>query len=237
MTVRLVTLNTWKNEGDYRTRLSLMAEGLAALQPDAILLQECFVGGGDDTAQHLAAVLGLHAVAAPARQKLRTHDGRATPSSSGLAVLLREPPVAQAVLALTSDARDGERIAQRVDLPGGLRLLNLHLTHLPDAHDLRACQLNEALAWAQAEWSGALVAGGDLNCARGAPAMTPLEGLAGPEPGSTLHAHPGVSAIDHLVLAAPGPWRVRARYLALNAPDAAGRFPSDHASLVLDLEA
>ena len=65
--MRIVTLNTWKNEGDYARRLPLMRDGLAALSPDVVCLQECFVADGFDTAAFLAAELGLHLYAAPAR--------------------------------------------------------------------------------------------------------------------------------------------------------------------------
>ena len=47
--MRIVTLNTWKNEGEYERRLDLMAVGLGDLRADVVCLQECFVGGGSDT--------------------------------------------------------------------------------------------------------------------------------------------------------------------------------------------
>ena len=69
--MRIVTLNTWKNEGEYERRLDLMAVGLGDLRADVVCLQECFVGGGSDTAARLAAALGMRAYPAPARRKLR----------------------------------------------------------------------------------------------------------------------------------------------------------------------
>ncbi len=237
--MRIVTLNTWKNEGDYPQRLALMAKGLGALEPTVVCLQECFIGGGWNTATFLAGALDLHATTAPARAKLREHLGGWVHSTSGLAVLTREPPAAHAVLALASDPRDGERIALRVDLPG-LRILDLHLTHLrgASASALRAAQLDEALAWARSGWSGALVVCGDLNCGRGDPEFTALAAAAGAELGSTLLGHAGLGrAIDHAVLAEPGALHVAQRFRALDQADAAGRFPSDHAAVVVDLDA
>ena len=115
--MRIVTLNTWKNEGDYARRLGLMARGLQALGPDVVCLQECFAAQGFDTACALGKALGLFVAAQPARSKIRPHAGRPTLSTSGLAILSRSSPAA----------------AQRLDLvtpAGDLRLLNLHLTHL-----------------------------------------------------------------------------------------------------------
>ena len=78
---------------------------------------------------------------------------------------------------------------------------------------------------------------GDLNCARGDPEFAALQALAGEEPGPTLHAHgAGGRAIDHGVLIEPGGLRVRRRFLALQDADARGRFPSDHAAVVIDLD-
>jgi endonuclease/exonuclease/phosphatase family metal-dependent hydrolase len=234
--LRIVTLNTWKNEGAYPERLALMAGRLADLAADIVCLQECFAWDRADTAAHLAAALGLHATILPARRKVRRHDGRDVMSSSGLAVLSRRAPDRHDQLALPSDRRDGERVALRADLAGNIRVLNLHLTHLADTADLRARQLATAIAWARTGWSGSLMVCGDLNCGRGDPEFAALEATAGAEIGSTLHARPEGRAIDHAILLADGGLRVRQCTRALDLADAAGRFPSDHAAVVLDLE-
>jgi len=57
--VRIVALNTWKNEGDYRRRLRLMRDGLAELAADVICLQEAFVGGCWDSVSGPAVGLDL----------------------------------------------------------------------------------------------------------------------------------------------------------------------------------
>ena len=237
--MRIVTLNTWKNDGDYMRRLELMAASLRDLRADAICLQECFTGGAADTAGHLACKLSMHATQQPARAKLRMHEGGPILSTSGLAVLSRDRPTGADWLALTADARDGERIALRVDLACGLRILNLHLTHLRDAAALRSVQLAEALAWARSGRSGPTMACGDLNCAQDDPEFAALRAAAGEDPGPTLHAHRdrnGGRAIDHGVLVDPGGLSVRRRFLALQDADARGRFPSDHAAVVIDLD-
>ena len=61
--LRVVTLNTWKCEGDYRARLPRMAAGLRALDADLVCLQEVFACAAPsaDTAAWLADALGLSA--------------------------------------------------------------------------------------------------------------------------------------------------------------------------------
>ena len=238
--MRIVTLNTWKNEGHYLRRLRLMGDGLREMAPDVVCLQECFAAEGFDTAGWLAAELGLVAHQAPSRRKVRTHQGRNLDSTSGLAILACAQGFADR-LDLASDPADGERIAQRLDLEVDgrpLRILNLHLTHLRGAHALRAQQLAEALAWAGEGLAGGLVVAGDLNAPAVDAALAPL-GL-GPRPGTLQggrigEAPVGLAAIDHCVLHRPGPWREAAAVRGLETPDAEGWYPSDHAAVGLDL--
>lgn len=253
--MRIVTLNTWKNEGDYARRLRLMGLGLAALGADVVCLQECFAAEDADTAAELARATRLAPHARPARAKPRRHGGALVSSTSGLAMLTRRPG-ADGVRTLAEDPADGERIAQRLDLAGEagpLRVLNLHLTHLrgPAAAALRGRQVAEALDWARLNWTGAIVAVGDFNAPLEAEELAPALRLAArpdrPEADyprrSTLHgaslgeARSGAPAIDHALLIDPsGAWRVRRRFLALDRPDGEGWFPSDHAAVVVDLE-
>jgi endonuclease/exonuclease/phosphatase family metal-dependent hydrolase len=242
--MRIVTLNTWKNEGDYPRRLGPMAAQLRELAPDVVCLQECFAADGAHTVGHLARELRMLAAAVPARRKHRLHQGRSVASSSGLAILSRRRPLAHAALTLSSDDRDGERVALRVDFEGvhgALRVLNLHLTHLRGASgaELRARQIDEALAWARADWAGALLVCGDLNCGRGDREFAALEAAAGEDLGSTLNAGRASDeagrAIDHGLLVDPCGFAVRRRFVALEAPDGDGGLPSDHAAVVVDL--
>ena len=242
--MRIVTLNTWKNEGGYLRRLDRMARGLAALAPDIVCLQECFAGDGRDTAAHLANALGLNHHARPARAKLRRHEGAMVASTSGLAILSRLPAVAEGVRALASHPADGERIAQRLDLAVDgrrLRILNLHLTHLPgpDSARLRGRQLAAALNWAGEDLAAGLAVAGDLNATAADPALAPLKAQVGFEAATFLgpRAERDGQAIDHLVLQEPGGWRVAARFRALDEVDPEGWLPSDHAAVVVDLAA
>lgn len=243
--MRIATLNTWKNEGEYARRLDLMARGLAALAPDVVCLQECFAGAGRDTAASLAQALGLTCQARPARAKPRRHDGALVASTSGLAILSRLPALAESAHPLASHPADGERIAQRLDLAVGgrpLRILNLHLTHLrgPEFTGLRTRQLAAALRWAGEDHVAGLVVAGDLNAGATDPALAALNAEVGFEAATFLGPRadarlPAGPAIDHLVLQEPGGWRVTSRFRALDEADPEGWLPSDHAAIVVDL--
>lgn len=245
--VRVVSLNLWKNEGDFPSRLALVRNGLAALAPDVVCLQECFACTelGLDAAAFLADGLGMALMAAPARGKRRSMDGASAWSTSGLAILASAPAPFFS-LDLPSDPRDGERIAQLMSIDDGLVVLNLHLTHLAgaDGAALRARQLHTALerASACAPAGAAMLVCGDLNASADAPELAPLFARGDLDPGpdaraartwSTLHGAPDAPAIDHVVLIGGGKRRIVRVARALAPVD--GVWPSDHAALVADL--
>jgi len=175
----VVTLNTWKNEGDYARRLELMSRGLAALKPDMVLLQEAFYtsDGRYHTARHIAEALGHeHLHFSPSRRSVRTIEDQPVESFSGLAVLTRHPLSDYESLDLPAHSDDGQRIAQivRADIDGRpLRLVNTHLSHLLDAHSLRQQQLECVLdRLDDVVGDEAVILGGDLNAEPGDPTMS-----------------------------------------------------------------
>lgn len=166
----IVTLNTWKGDGDYRRRMATTADLLAGLAPDIVLLQEAFAvpSRGISTATTLASALGLDCAYHPAREKRRSFEGEDVLSQSGLAVLARERILSSRAVALPEDPRDGERIAQVAQVAGidgapPVTVLNLHLTHLADASALRHRQCVAALSALPEEIDGPILAGGDFN--------------------------------------------------------------------------
>jgi len=241
----VVTLNTWKCDGDYPARLQPMISGLAALSPDLVLLQEAFRtdDGAADTAGLLAGRLGMEVDYRPARRKPRRFAGTERISESGLAVLSRHPLGPGRSVGLPSDPADGERIAQIVTVraPGRtLFVLNLHLTHLPEADGLRREQCRLALAAMDAETGGAVaIVGGDFNAGPDDPAVRSLAGRPGALDAGRAAGHPSTLAdggrcVDHLcVLPRPGIRCVLHRGArVLDRPDADGRLPSDHYGLM-----
>lgn len=136
-TLTIVTLNTWKCEGRYRDRLQWMADGLKALKPDFVLLQEAFVCQecGADTATFLADALALHAESMTGRRKPRLFDGALRDSSSELSVLSPIKPTERAETPLTPHPLDPERAAFKLDFTWrthALTIINTHLTHRSD---------------------------------------------------------------------------------------------------------
>ncbi|MGD9332471.1 MAG: endonuclease/exonuclease/phosphatase family protein, partial [Desulfobacterales bacterium] len=149
--MRIITINTWKGDGDYPRRLALLAAGLQELAPDVLCLQESLQvpHSGPDTARHLADRLQLNLAWAPSRLKKRHVTGRPRPCFSGLAILSRHPIRQHRRLALPAHRKDPERIAQWIDIAVDhhvWRVVNLHLTHIREAAALRQKQLTETLA-------------------------------------------------------------------------------------------
>ena len=169
-TVRCVTLNTWKNEGDYAARLRAMSAGLSALRPAVVFLQEVFrtEANGADTARALGEDLGMAVAYAPARAKVRAWHGSEVASESGLAVLVRGQVLSSERLELPSDEAGGERIALlvRARLPEGAEVVAgcVHLSHLRGDEARRREQLEAVLADDCWRMPAALqVLGGDFN--------------------------------------------------------------------------
>lgn len=143
--LRAISLNSWKNDGDYPARLDRIRDGLRPFKADIIGLQEAFAAPslGLDSAAMLADELGLTATQLPLRHKPRLVAGQSVESSSGQALLSPWPVLASRSVPLESDPRDGERAALLVDLECAgqpVSIAVLHLTHLAGADALRRRQ-------------------------------------------------------------------------------------------------
>ena len=250
--MRLVSLNTWKGEGDYPRRVRAMIDGLAALTPDVIALQEDLRtrDGLTHTALDIARALHMHLSWVPARPKARTVGLRHAASTSGLAVLSRLPVTAQRVVALPEDSRDGQRLAQCVMLPvesGDCWLVNLHLTHLPDRADLRRSQLEHVLLALDGFAPGEpAVLCGDFNAAPDDPELSgflqpegPLVSVfAGQDKTTHWSAQGQALDLDHIFLhigARRSPGTANHARVVLDEAGQQGVFPSDHRAVCVDL--
>lgn len=248
----VVTLNTWKCDGDYFARVQAIAEGLKALDADVVLLQEVFstAGGVIHTDEAIRERLRLQHVHAPARRKPRALAGHDLDSTSGLSVLTRLPVTGNDVLALPSDPADGERVAQILILDwngGPLVVINTHLIHLADADDLRTRQL--AAIAGSVPVGVPVIIGGDMNAE---PQDAPIHwlrdesGLAvadawdaagGPRPTLTGDDRTTLSGgcIDHLFALAKGDaaaFEIAEAGRVLDGSDPTiGILPSDHAGV------
>ncbi|MFZ4807074.1 MAG: endonuclease/exonuclease/phosphatase family protein [Hyphomicrobiaceae bacterium] len=261
--MRVVSLNTGRNEGLYHARMALIAEGLASLAPDIVLLQECFASadGAIDATRVIAARLGMESAHCPARLKVRHIGDAPMLSTSGLAVLSRHPIVATVVHDLPQSPRDGERkaLVATVGVSGRLlRIVNLHLTHLAveEGDVLRQDQIAAVLDALSSGPEAAVPAliGGDLNAEPGSDLVRWLynDSRCGDDPrgsaprpatylGGLVGARDPGKAIDYVVafnpVAAAGRLTVRAITVAMAEADAkSGLMPSDHAAVVADVE-
>ena len=249
--MRLVSLNTWKAEGDFLRRIDAMVAGLSALSADVIALQEDLrtADGLTHTALTLARAMGLHLSWVPARSKLRNVGARRTLTTSGLAVLSRQPVLEQRVLALPGDERDGERLAQCVRLQGPVGdwwLVNLHLTHLPERADLRRQQLDTVLAEMDATVPvRPVVLCGDFNAG---PEDVEIAGflregrLRDAFGGAAKTTHVDAAGLarnlDQVLLRRPAGRAIVVpahAAVVLDRPDASGVWPSDHRGVSVDL--
>lgn len=251
MTLRVLTLNTWKCDGSYRERLDKMADVLDRLSPDVVLLQEAFstLDGDADTARYLGSELAMTVVDAPARRKSRWFDGRMTESSSGLAVLTRLSVDTQHILQLPSDAADGQRIAQLLRLGAhgmAIWVANLHLTHLQNGSALRGKQLTTVMnALTRLAGNEPALVGGDFNAGPGDPEFDDLLrspwNLVNPfasQPKSTHRTDGGSELdLDHLLLMGWPKSAVFSASVTLHPHNSTGLPTSDHAAVMLELNA
>lgn len=236
--MRVLTLNIWKNEGDFPGRLELVRNGLFDINPDIVCLQEVYQDDQFNALTQIATPELSHIALAAARVKVR---GGVT-SSSGLAILSRYPIAASSIKDLPTSVRDGGRVVLRADiktLGGPLRVISLHLTHLhgEDSTALRAAQWDASVAFGQEDWDGPLLICGDFNDLVTAHWLqTSLLTLKAQCSGtmidapSSLRGHPS-ALIDHIVLIAGGGLELAHCAMALEGEPIA----SDHLAILGEL--
>jgi endonuclease/exonuclease/phosphatase family metal-dependent hydrolase len=257
--IRIITINTWKGDGNYDWRMQLMAMELYNLQPDIVCLQES-VRSEDyqiDTAEFLADFLGLEMVYAPARLKTRCIGSFDFRCHSGLAILSSSPIERQWVTSIPTEPEDPERMAFTAQMYHGnnkITVTNLHLTHIGRQDDFRLKQFrsiveqNTEMA-AFSTWFCC----GDFNCSLDNGRLLALEkesGLlindcylqgSGRLPGGTLvntGRKPAESRIDYILgLHLPDEQKPRCQnsQIVLNTPDFEGCYPSDHFGVCVDI--
>jgi endonuclease/exonuclease/phosphatase family metal-dependent hydrolase len=123
-TLRFLTLNLWGENGPWSERLALAADGLAALDPDVVLLQEVREVPGliPNQAETLARGRGFHHVFAPSTAWGGGHEG--------LAILSRFPIGEHEAKPLPHSTETEGRIVLSARLDGGAGGLWVHTTHL-----------------------------------------------------------------------------------------------------------
>jgi endonuclease/exonuclease/phosphatase family metal-dependent hydrolase len=137
--IRIITINTWKCDGNYDKRLTLLAEQLKALSPSVVACQECFLSaeGNADTLQFLSAELNMYSGLLPGRFRKRLFKGNWVESFSGLGILSVYPIKELENYTLPDVPGDDQRKLQLIEVTvaGGNKMLiaNTHLTHVRNA--------------------------------------------------------------------------------------------------------
>lgn len=253
--IKILTLNTWKGDGDYFTRLHVMANQLKYIAPDVIACQECFSipDTNVNTIEFLAKHLDMYGEVTPARNKKRTFQGNDVTSISGLGILSRLPLRLLDEIALPYAEADGERKIQiaEIDVHSNKKIavVNVHLTHLQHASELREQQLKTIINAITALPHECVLICGDFNAEADAPEMKLLQPM--------LNARNGVligteqiwnetrdnfqiqKSVDHIFLTRNAmdcrAW-LSDTAMTLNGPDdQTGCYASDHPALLTTL--
>lgn len=122
--MRFLTLNLWGENGPWEARMALVAEGLAALAPDVVMLQEVreVPGRVPNQAATLAAPRGWHHVFAPSTAWGGGHEG--------LAIASRFPVTLHRARPLPHTAENEGRIVLSARLDTDAGAVWVHTTHL-----------------------------------------------------------------------------------------------------------
>jgi endonuclease/exonuclease/phosphatase family metal-dependent hydrolase len=122
--LRFLTLNLWGSEPPLERRMALVVEGIGALSPDVVALQEVrdIPGLLPNQAETLARATGLSHVFAPTVAFRGGYEG--------LAILSRLPILANEARELPHATPLERRILLSAKLDGGGRALWVHATHL-----------------------------------------------------------------------------------------------------------
>jgi len=255
--VKIITINTWKCDGDYRARMALLAEQLYQLKPDIIACQECFVceEAGTDTLKFLAGQLNMNYLFANGREKRRFFEGEWLDSLSGLGILSVYPISAYDIFSLPATGEDNDRKAPQavIILPNGMELLltNIHLTHLKDIILRKSQAAFVAKRVASIPKNYIKLICGDFNAEPGSEEVAALIDTCkavdtyktgnGIEPRcSLLEAYEvgGNICVDH-IFALPLPGGKYPQFInsaiVLNEPGVNGLYPSDHFGITTTL--
>ena len=148
--IKLLTINTWKCDGDYHKRMEALQNQILTIEADVIALQESFqtIDNKYSTANTLANALGYYHISSQSRKRFRIIDGAEKDSYSNLAILSKFPILKHHIFPLPTLLEDGGRDAMLAEIIIGkytIMLANLHLTHLRNAKTLRRLQLKHIL--------------------------------------------------------------------------------------------
>lgn len=176
----VATLNTWKNDGKYDDRIALSIQQAKVLNPDVFLLQEVFSSdnGEFNTVKTIAEGLNKKYYHTKARVKNRKMNGKELRSSAGLGIITDLPVKEHLSVDLPTNAQDGGRKAQTLVVEhedGAIAFVNLHLSHIRGASDLRLEQMEAILDQEILMDCEHIILAGDFNATADMPEMVWLK--------------------------------------------------------------
>jgi endonuclease/exonuclease/phosphatase family metal-dependent hydrolase len=246
MKIQLITINTWKCDGEYYKRMHTLADQLKKLTPHIIACQECFLAKDEtvDTLRFLAVELDMYYYFTLARLKERILNGKPVLSYSGLGVLSAFRLELLEEFTLPTHDDDGERKVQQLEIKLSdnkkLLLTNVHLTHLHNATHLRKEQIELIAKKTALEGYAHNFVCGDFNAAAESEELGLFKSLTnaincydtggGLQPPATM-INESAECIDHIfsLPAIQADALLTRSGVVLDTPDPeTGVYPSDH---------
>ncbi len=174
VTLRIVTLNLWGEQGPLAERWPLVLDGLRALAPDAVLLQEVrqVAGRVPNQGQAIADALGMSAAFAVATEWGGGHEG--------LAILSKYPlsDVAHVELPHATDQERRIVLGATAATPSGaVGLFTSHLNYRMTDGQKREDQIVAAEKHVAAHSAPVKIWGGDFNATPDSDEIRWLKGL------------------------------------------------------------
>ncbi len=145
--IKILSLNTWKCDGEYSPRMDYMLSELQKINPDIIALQECFRSeeSQTDTLKFLASHLRMEYSSVTGRSKKRLFKDKWVESYSDLGILSRYPITWTKSFDLPNTPEDPDRKIQLAEITlsptFSFLLSNTHITHITNVQGLREAQL------------------------------------------------------------------------------------------------
>ena len=165
----IATINTWKCEGDYLKRLSILVKELELMKIQIILVQEAFQSVNEkyNTSRFLSKHLGFSYVSTQSRLKKRMFDHGNLESYSNVSIISQFPIMNWYIVPLPSGPEDGGRDAIVAEILVNNKILlfiSVHLSHLRNGESLRKQQFLHILNqdFMQKAYDGIFI-GGDFN--------------------------------------------------------------------------
>lgn len=240
MQLSLITLNTWKCEGEYPERLELISDELISREVDFFVGQEVYDSQLYSSEKHFSDELKMSALFEKARYKQRTVHEESTLSHSGLCIWTNRTILDSAKIELPITDADGERISQVILVAYKemqIAIVNTHLTHLKGQEELRKKQIATTIDQTKNLFNpDGIVFCGDFNCEKDSKEITHLVSNYGFEDAypTCASTHIGGRCIDHVFYYPSHRFSTQRASIILNEK-INGILPSDHFGMYVEL--